>query len=163
MAPRSYLFTRGRIYGQYLIDSKWTGKWEVENEKWVTQVLTRSPHADIFSKCFVLSPAITGICGDQWMLSGSHLFVTSVLDQVPSCALYFSSERLTGPKALFSGDASRFCELAMLQLMSSNPGPTPKASSTPPSERICKKFLSRQLAGVHRQLIFMSYVTVEDP
>ena len=76
VASRSFLL-RGKIYGQYLIDSKRTGKWEVENEKCMTQVHTRSPHADIFSKCFVLSPAsyryLRGPVNAEWQSPLCHL------------------------------------------------------------------------------------------
>lgn len=129
--------------GRFTVNIKSTAN-EQGSERWKTKNAwhrsTLAPLTQTYSQsvsCYLLP--VTGVCGDQWTLSGNHLFVTSVLDQVPRCALDFSSQRLTGPKALFSGDASGFCELAMLQVMSSNPGPTPKASSTAPSERVWQK------------------------
>lgn len=135
----------------------------MENEKCMTQIHTNSPHADIFCVSCHLLP-VTGICRDQRTLGGNHSFVTSVL--ITCHAVPFSNSALkdsqdTRPFSLEtlqdsgSWQCYRSCRVILDQHQ--------QAASTPQSERTCKKFLSRQLAGVHRQLTFMSFMMVEDP
>lgn len=115
--------------GRFTVNIKLTAN-EQGSERWKTKNaghrFTLTPFTPTYSQCFGHLLPVTGICRDQWTQSGNQPFVTCV-DHMPRCALYFSNSALkdSGHKALFSWDASGFWELAMLQAVSSNPGPTP--------------------------------------
>lgn len=155
--------------GRFTVNTKLTAN-EQGSERWKTKNawhrFTLIPLTPTYSQCFVPSSAsyrhLQGPTNAEWQSLLCHLCV----DHMPRCALYFSNSVLkdsqdTRPFSLEtlqdsgSWQCYRSCRVILDQHQ--------QAASTPQSERTCKKFLSRQLAGVHRQLTFMSFMMVEDP
>ena len=115
--------------GRFAVNIKLTAN-EQGSERWKTKNaghrFTLIPFTPTYSQCFVSSSAsyryLQRPVNAEWQSALCHLCWPHA-----TLCLYFSNSALndSGHKALFSWDASGFWELAMLQAMSSNPGPTP--------------------------------------
>ena len=132
----------------------------MENEKCRAQIHTNSLHTDIFSVFRVIfcQLQVSAETSERRVAISPLSPVLTTCHAVPfTSATQLSTTQDTRPFSheMLQDSGSQQCYRPCQVILDQHQ----QASSTPQSERIYKKFLSRQLAGVHRQLIFMSFRT----